>query len=125
MNIFMLLQRAAKRLRTQDTAFHEATETTVAILRSSGVLPTKRSSLNGGLHKLVAGMIVEAHEHDTTVDVGTRRVGTFARFGYSTKVISYLDKAVETNLLSSQTGRAKGKLAIGTLLDRSLSKTLA
>ena len=121
MNIFSLLQHARIRLATNDPEFHNATDTTVAILRSSGVLPWRRSSINGELHKLVSAVIVEAHETNETIDIATRRAGTFNRYGYSTKIISFLDKAVSSSLLSSTTNKAKGKLSIGTLLDTYLS----
>ena len=121
MNIFNLLQHARIRLATNDPEFHNATDTTVAILRSSGVLPWRRSSINGELHKLVSAVIVEAHETNETIDIATRRAGTFNRYGYSTKIISFLDKAVSSSLLSSTTNKAKGKLSIGTLLDTYLT----
>jgi hypothetical protein len=109
MNILMLLQRATKRLETNDPVYHEQADTAVAILRSAGALPSKRASVNGGLHKLVAAALVEAYEADT-----------------STKIISYLDKMVQTNLLSSTSGnRAKGKLALGNVLDTYLSNVPA
>tara|TARA_B100000767_G_C19484540_1_gene417616 strand:- start:233 stop:601 length:369 start_codon:yes stop_codon:yes gene_type:complete len=116
MNIFNLLQHARIRLATNDPEFHNATDTTVAILRSSGVLPWRRSSINGELHKLTAAVIVEAHETGETIDIATRRAGTFNRYGYSTKIISFFDKMVQTNLLQSATGKAKGQLVIGSLL---------
>ena len=121
MNIFNLLQHARIRLATNDPEFHNTTDTIVAILRSSGVLPWRRSSINGELHKLVSAVIVEAHETNETIDIATRRAGTFNRYGYSTKIISFLDKAVSSSLLSSTTNKAKGKLSIGTLLDTHLS----
>ena len=121
MNIFNLLQHARIRLATNDPEFHNATDTTVAILRSSGVLPWRRSSINGELHKLVSAVIVEAHETGETIDVATRRAGTFNRYEYSTKIISYLDKAIQQNLLSSNTGKAKGQLVIGDLLETYLA----
>ena len=117
MNVFSLLERATKRLQTNDALYHEQADTLLSILRASGVVPFKRSSLNGELHKLVAGMVVEAFKADTTIDVGTRRVGTFHRYGYSTKVISYLDKMVEQRLLISRTTKASGALVISDLLD--------
>ena len=120
-SIFNLLQHARIRLATNDPEFHNTTDTTVAILRSSGVLPWRRSSINGELHKLVSAVIVEAHETNETIDIATRRAGTFNRYGYSTKVISYLDKAVSSSLLTSTTAKAKGKLSIGTLLDTYLT----
>ena len=115
-SIFNLLQHARIRLATNDPEFHNATDTTVAILRSSGVLPWRRSSINGELHKLTAAVIVEAHETGETIDIATRRAGTFNRYGYSTKIISFFAKMVQTNLLQSATGKAKGQLVIGSLL---------
>ena len=117
MNVFSLLERATKRLQTNDGLYHEQADTLLSILRASGVVPFKRSSLNGELHKLVSAMIVEAFKADTTIDVGTRRAGTFHRYGYSTKVISYLDKMVEQRLLISRTTKASGALVISDLLD--------
>jgi hypothetical protein len=117
LNVFSLLERATKRLQTNDALYHEQTDTLLSILRASGVVPFKRSSLNGELHKLVAGMVVEAFKADTTIDVGTRRAGTFHRYGYSTKLVSYLDKMVEQRLLISRTAKAAGALVISDLLD--------
>tara|TARA_B110000114_G_scaffold176782_1_gene207833 strand:- start:128 stop:457 length:330 start_codon:yes stop_codon:yes gene_type:complete len=108
-------------LATNDPEFHNATDTVVAILKSSGVLPIRRASVNFTLHKLVSAVIVEAHETGETIDVATRRAGTFNRYGYSTKIISYLDKAIQQNLLSSNTGKAKGQLVIGDLLETYLA----
>ena len=121
MNIFSLLQHARIRLATNDPEFHNTTDTVVAILKSSGVLPIRRASINFTLHKLVSAVIVEAHETGETIDVATRRAGTFNRYGYSTKIISYLDKAIQQNLLSSNTGKAKGQLVIGDLLETYLA----
>jgi|11BtaG_2_1085332.scaffolds.fasta_scaffold25004_2 hypothetical protein len=116
MNVFRLLELAAERLKTNNALYHEQADTVLSILRSAGVLPHKRSSLNGSLHKLVSAMIVEAYETETTIDVASRHQGTFSYYGYSTKIVEYLDKAVEKNLLFSKTSKAKGKLEVGTLL---------
>ena len=117
MNIFSLLQKAEKRLQTNDPLFHDQADTLLGVLRSFGILPYKRSSLNGSLHKLVAAAIVEAFDSDTTLDIGTRRAGTFHRYGFSTKIISYYDKMVSEGLLISRTGKAAGALVIGELFD--------
>ena len=122
MNIFRLLQVASVRLATNDALFHEQADTVLGILRSAGVLPHKRSSLNGSLHKLVAAMIVQAYDDDTTIDVAVRRAGTFHHYGCSTKVVEYLDAAVEQGLLISQTGKAKGAVALGEILEAYLSQ---
>ena len=117
MNVFRLLEVASLRLATNDALFHEQADTVLGILRSAGVLPHKRSSLNGSLHKLVSAMIVQAYEDNTTIDVAVRRAGTFHHYGYSTKIVQYLDAAVEQGLLQSQTGKAKGALALGEILE--------
>ena len=51
-SIFNLLQHARIRLATNDPEFHNTTDTVVAILKSSGVLPIRRASVNFTLHKL-------------------------------------------------------------------------
>ena len=124
MNVFSLLERASKRLQTSDAQYHEHANTILGILRSSEVIPYKRSSLNGQLHKLVAGMLVEAYDTSTTIDVGIRRAGTFHRYGFSTKIVNYMDKMVQQGLLVSQTDRAKGKLVLSDLLDTYLSEPM-
>ena len=122
MNVFRLLELASDRLKTNDALFHENADTVLGILRSAGVLPHKRSSLNGTLHKLVAAMIVEAYDTDTTIDVAVRRAGTFHHYGYSTKIVEYLDTAVEQGLLISKTGKAKGALALAHILEAYLDE---
>ena len=116
MNLFMLLQRARERLEKGAPEFSDSADTILAILRSQEVVPYKRRSVNGALHKMVAGAIVEAYDRDTTIDVASRHQGTFSYYGYSTKIVEYLDKAIEKNLLFSKTSKAKGKLEIGTIL---------
>ena len=123
MNVFRLLELASDRLTTNDALFHENADTVLGILRSAGILPHKRSSLNGSLHKLVAAMIVEAYDTDTTIDVAVRRAGTWHRYNYSTVIISYLDAAVEQRLLISNTGKAKGVLALGEIIEAYLDET--
>ena len=122
MNVFRLLELASERLKTNDALFHGQADTVLGILRSAGVLPHRRSSLNGSLHKLVAAMIVQAYEDNTTIDVAVRRAGSWHYYGYSTKIVSYLDAAVEQGLLISQTGKAKGALSLGDILEAYLAE---
>ena len=122
MNIFRLLEVASLRLKTNDALFHEQSDTVLGILRSASVLPHRRSSLNGSLHKLVAAMIVQAYDTNTTIDVAVRRAGSWHYYGYSTKIVSYLDAAVEQSLLISQTGKAKGALSLGDILEAYLAE---
>ena len=122
MNVFRLLEVASLRLATNDALFHEQADTVLGILRSAGVLPHKLSSLNGSLHKLVSAMIVQAYDTNTTIDVAVRRAGSWHYYGYSTKIVSYLDAAVEQGLLVSQTGKAKGALSLGDILEAYLAE---
>ena len=117
MNIFTLLEQASRRLQTPDAMLHEQADTILGILRSSGVLPYKRSSLNGERHKLVAAMLVEAYDQNTTIDVSVRRAGTWHYYGYSTQIVKYLDAMVKQGFLLSETGKAKGRLRLNEMLE--------
>ena len=75
MNLFSLLEAASKRLKQNDPDFQRQTETTVAILRASGVLPIKRASVNGAIHHLLCAAIVEAYDNNTSVDITSRSAG--------------------------------------------------
>ena len=55
--------------------------------------------------------------------MAVRRAGTFHHYGYSTKIIEYLDAAVEQGLLVSKTGKAKGALALGEIIEAYLDET--
>ena len=116
MNLFHLLDRSEERLAANEPAFNEHTEVVQAILKAVGALPFRRASLNRELHQLVAASIVVAHEADDTIDITTRRAGTLHHYGYSTKIVQFLDAAVEQGLLVSQTGKAKGALSLGDIL---------
>ena len=125
MNLFRLLQDAEVRLNSNDPIYNERADLVLAILRSKGVIPFKRSTLNGSLHKQVCAAVVNAHEAGTTIDVPTRRLGTLHEAGYSTKVLEYLDNAVKHSLLLSQSKKAEGKLALGNVLTTYLDYSLA
>jgi len=117
MIVFTLLEQASRRLQTNDALFHENADTVLGILRSAGVLPHKRSSLNGSLHKLVAAMIVQAYDGDTTIDVSVRRAGQWHHYGRSTQIVKYLDAMVKQGFLLSETGKAKGRLYLSDLIE--------
>ena len=116
MNLFLLLQKSKHNLDEGSADFSDATDIVLGILRSCEVIPYKRSTINGGLHKIVAGAIVEAYELGTTIDVTSRRAGTYFHYGFSTKIIDYMDKAVEKKLLISPAKKAKGKLELGKII---------
>ena len=90
MNLFKALEAASLRLNQNDPEFDSQANLTTDILRSAGVYPHRRSSLNGHVHKLLSAAIVHVYQQDTSLDVTTRRAGTFALYGYSTKIPTYL-----------------------------------
>ena len=110
LNVLKLLNDAELKLLEANPVFNHKAETVLAILRSKGVLPYRRSTLNGSLHKQVSAALVNAYEANTTIDVTTRRVGTLHEQGHSTKVLTYLDDMVKHGLLVSQTKKARGLL---------------
>ena len=124
MNLFKLLDTAEHKLDCPDPIYNEQTDLVLSILRATGVLPFKRASLNGRLHKVVSAAVVSAYEVGETIDVSTRRAGTLHEYGYSTKIVEYLDKAVKQKLLLSQTNRAEGKLSLGPVLTTYLDHSL-
>jgi hypothetical protein len=124
MNLFKLLDTAEHKLDSPDPIYNEQTDLVLSILRATGVLPFKRASLNGRLHKIVSAAVVSAYEAGETIDVSTRRAGTLHEYGYSTKIVEYLDKAVKQKLLLSQTNRAEGKLSLGPVLTTYLDHSL-
>ena len=130
MNIFRLLEVASLRLKTNDALFHEQADTVLGILRSAGVLPHKRSSLNGSLHKLVAAMIVQAYDDNTTIDVAVRRAGTFHHYGYSrvnwtgSDVILDVAAAPPLNQASEFSNTTSYSLGLGLRLNEATSASL-
>ena len=125
MNFLKLMNSAKERLSINDPFFNERTDLTLAILRSKGAIPFKRSQLNGGLHKQVAAAIVAAYEAGSSIDVTTRRSQTLHELGYSTKILDYLDNMVKQELLISQTNKADGRLYLGEILTTYLDHPVA
>jgi hypothetical protein len=125
LNIFKALEAASLRLNQNDPEFDIQANLTTDILRSAGVYPHRRSSVNGHVHKILSAAIVHVYQQDTSLDVTTRRAGTFALYGYSTKLPSYLTKAVKLGFLTSQNGKATGKLELSELLEAYLDEDQA
>jgi len=123
MNLFSLLQQGEQRLQTNDVLFHSQVDIVLGILRSTGSIPSRRTSLNGELHRSIAAALVVAYDKDTSIDIAVRRAETFHDYGWSTKIISYLDAAITNDLLISQTGKAKGRLHLGPVLEDYLADT--
>ena len=81
MNLFKLLDTAEHKLVCPDPIYNERTDLVLSILRATGVLPFKRASINGRLHKMVSGAVVSAYAAGETIDVSTRRAGTLHEYG--------------------------------------------
>ena len=111
MNLFKALEAASLRLNQNDPEFDSQANLTTDILRSAGVYPHRRSSLNGHVHKLLSAAIVHVYQQDTSLDVTTRRAGTFALYGYSTKIPTYLTKAVKLGFLPARTVKPQANLS--------------
>lgn len=124
MHLYKLLDEAYSRLNAKDPVYNEKADLVLAILRSKGAVPYKRSALNGHVHTQFAGAIVCAHERDATMDITTRRAGNLHEAGYSTRILHYLDQAVKHGLLLSGTKKAEGALILGSILTTYLDHSL-
>ena len=74
MNIFKLINEARDNLNTDNLEFHEQAERMMGILRATGVLPVKRTGLNGHLHKLFCATLVTAFNYEETIDAQTKEM---------------------------------------------------
>jgi len=64
LNLFKALEAASLRLNQNDPEFDSQANLTTDILRSAGVYPHRRSSLNGHVHKLLSAAIVHVYQQD-------------------------------------------------------------
>ena len=118
MYIIELMAFAKSKLKSNDPSYKERVEVTLALLRSLGVLPHKRISLNGKLHTSFCEALASAYENQTQVELYSRmRADLFAK-GHSTRLIAWLDKCVKHEVLIPQApiNYAKGKLDTGPIL---------
>ena len=69
MDIIELMAFAKSRLKSNDPSIKERVEVTLALLRSLGVLPHKRISINGKLHTLFCVAIISAYDNQTGIDI--------------------------------------------------------
>ena len=122
MDVLELMAFAKSRLKSNDPSYKERVEVTQALLRSLGVLPHKRISINGKLHTLFCGALVSAYDNHTGIDIYTRRMGVIHLAGESTMLIRYLDACVKHGLLIAPEPNkiAKGTLRIGEMLEHYL-----
>ena len=114
MDLLELMAFAKSKLKSNDPSYKERVEVTQALLRSLGILPHKRISINGKLHTLFCGAIVSAYDNQTGIDIYTRRMGVIHLAGESTMLISYLDACVKHGVLTAPEPYtiAKGRLRI-------------
>jgi len=122
MDIIELMAFSKARLKSNVSSYKERVEVTQALLRSLGVLPHKRISINGKLHTLFCGALVSAYDNQTGIDIYTRRMGLIHLAGESTMLIRYLDACVKHGVLIAPDPYtvAKGTLRIGEMLEHYL-----
>ena len=113
MRFIELAETAKSRLLDDDNQFHDKAERIVGLMRSLGIVPTRRASLWGHHHKLLAAMLVTAADQDTTVDISTRRKGNLTEAGLTTSMIKWFDNLVDKQMLIPRNGAKK---ALGSLL---------
>ena len=113
MEYIELAQRSKLRLLQNDTEFHDKAERIVGLMRSLNVVPSRRATLWGHWHKLLAAMLVTAYEDKVTIDIHTRRKGTLSEAALTTSMIKWMDQLVMKGLLIPRNGSEK---AMGALL---------
>ena len=120
MDCIKLMTAAAAKIQANDLPFIEKTRIALSFLRSKGVLPIRRASINGDLHIKYSAMLVEAFEQGTTVDIPTRRQADLYQRGLTTKIIHWFDSSVEHDVLVPMNGAsyAKGSLHLGSLFKK-------
>jgi len=117
-DIVLLMEEASKRLETYDPIFTDKTETVLAILRSQGVVSSKRLRQNGKYHAILAASLVLAHEKNSDLYLTTRSQGELFSRGVSTTLVKFLDNAIEQGLILSQGNdfKAKGRMSLGEII---------
>ena len=117
-DIVLLMEEASKRLEKHDPIFTDKTETVLAILRSKGVISSKRLQQNGKYHTILAASLVLAHEQNSDLYLTTRSQGELFGRGVSTTLVKFLDAAIEQGLIVSQAhnNKAKGRMSLGEII---------
>lgn len=118
LDIVSLMEEASARLERYDAEFVDKVETILAILRSKGVLSSKRLQQNGSYHTVLAASLVLAHEKQADIYLRTRSQGDLFKRGVSTTLISFLDNAIEQGLILSQAKdyKARGRMSLGEII---------
>ena len=117
-DIVALMEEATARLERYDAEFVAKVETILAILRSKGVLSSKRLQQNGSYHTVLAASLVLAHEKQADIYLRTRSQGHLFKQGVSTTIVSFLDNAIEQGLILSQATdyKARGRMSLGEII---------
>jgi hypothetical protein len=117
-DIVLLMEEASKRLEAHDPIFTDKTKTVLAILRSKGVISSKRLQQNGKYHSILAASLVLAHEKNSDLYLTTRSQGELFGRGVSTTLVKFLDAAIEQGLILSQAhnNKAKGRMSLGEII---------
>ena len=123
-NFVDLMHEANKRLNENDPIFVDKVEIVLAILRSKRVVSSQRISQNGAYHSLLPATLVLAYERKESFVLPTRHQQKLYELGVSTRVVSFLDKAVEAELIETQSplNKALGPLALGKLITSYLNQ---
>ena len=126
-DIVALMEEASERLERFDAVFLDKVETILAILRSKGVLSSKRLQQNGTYHTVLAASLVLAHEKQADIYLRTRSQGDLFKQGVSTTLISFLDNAIEQGLILSQTKdyKTRGRMSLGAIITSYLEYEVA
>ena len=118
LDIVSLMEEASARLERYDAEFVDKVETILAVLRSKGVLSSKRLQQNGSYHTVLAASLVLAHEKQADIYLRTRSQGDLFKQGVSTTLISFLDNAIEQGLILSQAKdyKARGRMSLSEII---------
>ena len=103
MDLFTLVRQTQKSLDEPDLVFLEESQRLMGYLRSKGILPVNRTTVNGDLHYLFSATLVTAHYLGTSIYVSSRNKGNYKTL--STRFIKFLDDAVTARLLESKSSK--------------------
>jgi hypothetical protein len=102
-SVILLLSKAKERLAKEqpDSLFIQSVETLVSYLRQKGVLSEKHLSRVGHWHVALAAAFVLADQQGQSFALPTRSQQALYDLGGSTRLVSWLDKAVARGVLLS------------------------
>ena len=101
MDIKDLMADSKRRLINNNPVYTERVDVVLALLRALGVLSHSRISINGLKHRVFAGALVSAYENKTCVELYSRRQADLFAKGHRTRILSWLDKFVQNEVLKT------------------------